>query len=61
MTFVSGARLATSLGKVADDWKVESAALNSAQPSTAVVVSTVGAKYANWPHTSLHDLFHNAD
>ena len=57
MTFISASRLAGSLSKVSDDWASEKAALSQATPSTAITISTVGAKYAGWKSTNLEELF----
>lgn len=61
LTYISSSRLHSTLGRTSDDWAHEKAALNSASPAVAVTISTVAAKHANLPHTSLYDLFHNAD
>ena len=57
MSFISASRLAGSLSKVSDDWASEKAALSQATPSTAITISTVGAKYAGWKSTNLEELF----
>jgi len=61
MSFISGSRLESSMSGVKADKADDMKALAAAVPMTAVHVSSVAAKHANLPVTSLHDLFHNAD
>ena len=57
MTMISSSRLATTVGKVTDDWKADQAELSKDVPSVAVTVSDVDKKWASLPTTSLEQLF----
>ena len=57
MTYISGSKAAKALAGLKHSFNA--AALKAATPSsTALVLSAVGAKYADMPYTSLRDLFH---
>jgi len=61
LTYIGSSRLHGSVGRIVDDWCHEKVALQSDSPSVVVTYSSVAAKHANLPYTSLHELFHNAD
>jgi hypothetical protein len=57
LTFIGSSRLASSLGKVTDDWAAEKAALAQATPSHAITISQVASKWAGLKSTNLEELF----